>query len=156
MIDQETRKAAMFEAGKAAALALQEKASTMDGTQLNDAGQEIPDFQAAKKVKNMLNRTAGKDNGFVCKTSAGRVVRLLQAYDSDTYPQEPEELPAQWSFVWSQDPAHALPFISLATSHYNIGDCCTENGKVYRSNHENNIWAPSEYGAFWDLVEEEN
>lgn len=156
MINQETRKAAMFEAGKSAALALQEKSSTMDGTQLNDAEQEIPDFQAAKKVKNMLERTAGKENGFVCKSSAGRVVRLLQAYDSDTYPEEPEQLPAQWMFVWSKDPKHALPFVSLATSPYMNGDVCTEKGKVYRSNHDNNTWAPSEYGAFWDLVEEGN
>ena len=152
MIDQETRKAAMFEAGKAAALALQKKSSTMDGTQLNDAGGEIPDFQAAKKVKNMLNRTAGKDNGFVCKSSAGRIVRLLQVYDSDTYPQEPEELPAQWGFVWSNDPAHALPFIALSTSPYMIGNVCYENETVYRSVIDNNVWAPSAYPSGWEVA----
>ena len=151
-IDQETRKTAMFEAGKAAALALQEKSSTMDGTQLNAAAGDIPDFQAAKAHANMRNRHAGMTDGFVCKSSAGRVVRLLQVYDSNTYPQEPEELPAQWGFVWSQNPAHALPFISLATSPYMTGDVCTENGTVYRSTHDDNVWSPSEYPNYWEVA----
>lgn len=100
----------------------------------------------------MLTRNAGMKDGFVCKSSAGRVVRLIQAYDSDTYPQEPEDLPAQWGFAWSQNPAHALPFISLATSPYMIGDVCTENGIVYRSTHDDNVWAPSEYPDWWEVA----
>ena len=151
MIDQETRKAAMYQAGRTAALDLQKSAPTMTGTQLYDATQEIPDFQAAKATQNMLTRHAGMKDGFVCKSSAGRVVRLIQAYDSDTYPQEPEDLPAQWGFAWSQDPAHALPFISLATSPYMIGDVCTENGTVYRSTHDDNVWAPSAYPDWWEV-----
>ena len=47
--------------------------------------------------------------GFVCKSSAGRVVRLIQNYDSDVFAGEPEELPAQFRFVWSHDPAKAQP-----------------------------------------------
>lgn len=153
MIDQETRKAAMFEAGKAAALALQEKASTMDGTQLNDAGQEIPDFQEAKKVKNMLERDADDKTGFVCKSSAGRVVRLIQKYDSNTYPEEPEQLPAQWRFVWSKDPKHALPFVSLATSPFNTGEVCSVDEMVYRSNRDGNVWSPATNPEYWERVE---
>ena len=43
----------------------------------------------------MLERKAG----FVCRSTAGRVVRLLQPYDSTIYnTQEPEELEAQWGF----------------------------------------------------------
>ena len=100
----------------------------------------------------MLTRPAGMTDGFVCKSSEGRVVRLIQAYDSDTYPQEPEDLPAQWGFAWSQNPAHALPFISLATSPYMMGDVCTENGTVYRSTHDDNVWAPSEYPDWWEVA----
>lgn len=148
MIDQETRKSAMYQAGRAAAQELQTKSADMTGAQLYDATQEIPDFQAAKTTQNMLQR----DAGFVCKSSAGRVVKLLQPYDSDTYPQEPEELDAQWGFAWSQDPAHALPFVSLATSPYMTGDVCTENGTVYRSTHDNNVWAPSAYPDWWEVA----
>lgn len=138
--------------GRDAALALQERAPTMTGTELNAEDGYIPSFQAAKAVQNMLSRKAGED-GFVCKSSAGRVVRLIQAYDSDIYPAEPEELPAQWGFVWSTDPAKALPFIALATSPYAAGDCCTENGTVYRSTADNNVFAPSAYPEGWEQVE---
>ena len=139
---------AMFEKGMADAADLQNRSSTMDGTALYVEEEKIPDFQAAKAKMNMLNRPVG----FVCLTSAKRVVKLLQVYDSDIYTQEPEELPAQWGFVWSTDPQKALPFISLATSPYNTGDCCTENGIVYRSIMDNNTWAPSAYPQGWEQV----
>jgi uncharacterized protein (UPF0210 family) len=139
---------AMREKGMADAADLQNRSSTMDGTALYAEEEKIPDFQASKAKMNMLNRPVG----FVCLTSAKRVVKLLQVYDSDTYTQEPEELPAQWGFVWSTDPQKALPFIALSTSPYNTGDCCTENGIVYRSTMDNNTWAPSAYPQVWEQV----
>lgn len=81
----------------------------MTGTEMYAEEEKIPDFQAAKELKNMLERKAGQNDGFVCRSTAGRVVRLIQTYDSDIYTQEPEDLPAQWRFVWSTDPAKALP-----------------------------------------------
>ena len=140
---------AMYAQGLADAADLQSRSATMDGTALYAEEEKIPDFQAARKVKNMLERPAG----FVCKSSAGRVVKLLQPYDSTIYTQEPEELPAQWGFVWSTDPAKALPFVALSTSPYGIGECCTEGGKIYRSTIANNVWAPSAYPQGWEAVE---
>ena len=140
--------------GKLAAQSVQERASEMSGTELNAEDMYIPDFKAACAKKNMLERKAGQKDGFVCKSSAGRVVRLLQNYDSSIYTQEPEELPAQYGFVWSKDPAKALPFIALSTSPYNTGDCCTETGIVYRSLIENNVHAPSAYPQGWEKVTE--
>lgn len=139
----------MRENGMQDAQVLQEKAGSMTGTELNEKKEAIPDFTAAAAKMNMLEREVG----FVCKSSAGRVVKLLQVYDSSIYTAEPEELSAQWGFVWSQDPAHALPFIALSTSPYGKGDCCTENDIVYRSKIENNVWAPSEYAQGWEKVE---
>lgn len=121
----------------------------MTGTELNAADNDIPDFVAAKKIKNMLNRSIG----FVCKSTEGRVVQLLQPYDSEVYPQEPEELNAQWGFKWSTDPTKAKPFISLSTSPYMKNDCCTEDGVVYRSLMDGNIWQPSFYSSGWEKVE---
>lgn len=134
--------------GKTDALDLQSRSAEMNGTQLYAEEEKIPDFLAAKALKNMLQRPVG----FVCKSTAGRVVRLLQVYDSNTYPGEPETLPAQWGFVWSTDPSKALPFVAISTSPYGIGECCTENGKVYRSTIENNVWAPSAYPQGWKEV----
>lgn len=138
--------------GRLAALEVQNMAPDMTGTELNAVDDRIPRFAEAVKKQNMLDRKAGQTDGFVCKSSAGRVVRLIQNYDSSTYTAEPEELPAQWRFVWSQDPTKALPFIALSTSPYNTGDCCTENGSTFRSTMDGNTHAPSAYPAGWEQV----
>ena len=145
---QEERKSIMYAQGRASSIARQEKASDMTGSELNAADSDIPSIKAAVATKNMLERKAG----FVCRSSAGRVVRLVQPYDSTIYTQEPEELPAQWGFAWSTDPAKALPFVAVATSPYNKGDCCTEGGVIYRSTIANNVWSPSAYPAGWEAV----
>lgn len=137
-----------YERGRLAALEVQEKSPDLTGTELNAVDDRIPRFSESVRNKNMLERPVG----FVCKSTAGRVVRLIQNYDSDIYPQEPEELPAQWGFVWSQDPEKALPFIALSTSPYMHGDCCTENGSTYRSTIDNNVWAPGAYTAGWEVA----
>ena len=134
--------------GRRDALALQQESKAMTGTELNAAEDRIPEFSAAVKQKNMLHRTAG----FVCRSPEGRVVRLLQSYDSDSYPQVPEELAAQWGFVWSRDPEKAKPFLPLATSPYGKGDCCRENGVVYRSLLDGNVWSPAAYREGWEKV----
>ena len=141
-----------YDRGRMAAQEVQTKAPDMNGTELNAVDDRIPRFSEAVKKMNMLNRPAGQTDGFVCKSSAGRVVRLIQNYDSDVFTGEPEELPAQWRFVWSQDPAKALPFIALSTSPYNTGDCCTESGETYRSNIDGNVHAPSAHPAGWELA----
>lgn len=141
--------------GLEAATALQANAENMTGTELYAAEDRIPAFAAACKKQNMLKRKAGLTDGFVCRSSAGRVVRLLQNYDSTVYlhedgtPWEPEELPAQWGFKWSTDPAKALPFIAISTSPYNTGECCSENGEVFRSKMDGNVHAPSAYPQGW-------
>jgi hypothetical protein len=77
----------------------------------------------------------------------------LQPYDSDIFKAEPEELSAQWGFAWSDDPAKAKPFVSIATSPYMTGNCCSENELIYRSKMDNNTWSPSDYPDGWEIVE---
>lgn len=144
----EDRKKAMYNQGRADAIDLQERAPEMSGTELNAEDEKIPSFTAAVANANMLTRSPG----FVCRSTAGRVVKLLQVYDSTIYTQEPEDIPAQWGFQWSTDPEKALPFIALSTSPYMTGDCCTEDGKTYRSKIDNNVWAPSAYAQGWEVA----
>lgn len=136
--------------GKAEAQAVQNNAESMTGTELYAQEDYIPDFKAACAKLNMLERKAGQTDGFVCKSSAGRVVRLIQNYDSTIYTAEPEELPAQWGFKWSTDPAKAKPFVAISTSPYNTGECCSEDGVVYCSKMEGNVHAPSAYPDGWE------
>lgn len=149
MTDMELVCDTLRQMGKNIAQAVQSAADSLTGTQLNGKAEYIPEFQAACAAKNMLERPVG----FVCRSTAGRVVRLLQVYDSTVYTQEPEELAVQWGFVWSTDPAHALPFLAISTSPYMVGDCCTEDGRVWRSKQDNNVWAPSGYPEGWEEAE---
>ena len=135
--------------GYEAAKAVQNNAESMTGTELYAVDDRIPSFKAACEKKNMKDRKAG----FVCKSSAGRVVKLIQPYDSTVYTQEPEKLPAQWGFKWSTDPTKAQPFIALSTSPYMKDDCCTYDGKTWRSGQDNNVWAPGTTGVKWVVVE---
>ena len=137
-----------YDRGRLAAEEIQKRSPDMTGTALNAVDDRIPRFSAAVTNQNMLTRP----RGFVCRSSAGRVVRLLQPYDSEIYPQEPEDLTAQWGFVWSKDPQKARPFVSVATSPYMAGDCCTEGGKCYRSKIDNNVWGPLAYRQGWEEV----
>lgn len=149
MMTHENMKTIMFEEGRRQALALQERVPTLNGTELNAEHNLLPEFDHAKKVMNMIDRPIG----FACKSPAGRVVKLVQSYNSEIFSEDPEQLPAQWGFVWSKDPANALPFIALSTSPYMIDECCTENEVVYASTMDNNTWAPSEYPQGWRVVE---
>lgn len=135
----------MHRVGLAAAQSLQSRAAGLTGTEVYAEQSDAPDFDPEKQY---LNYKAG----FVCRSPSGRMVRLLQPYDSTVYTQTPEELPAQWGFYWSQNPEDALPFVSMSTSPYMTGDCCTENGVVYRSTIDNNVWSPGEYPQGWQLI----
>lgn len=146
LIDIDILTAGMREYGKQQAAALQAASAEMTGTELYAAKVNIPDFTAAVEKKNMLERATG----FVCRSSAGRVVRLIQPYDSTTYTAEPEELTAQWGFAWSDNPADALPFVALATSPYMVDNCCTEGEAVFASKMDNNVFAPSAYPQGWE------
>jgi len=141
--------AVMEAQGKADALELQEISGTLSGTELNDEAARIPMFAAARAAKNMMERKAG----FVCMSSSGRVVKLLQSYDSDERPQEPEMLPAQWGFVWSKDPAHARPFVALSTSPYGIDEVCSWGADIYASEIKDNVWSPADYPRGWRWVQ---
>lgn len=139
---------AMRRMGQAIAQNIQAKAAEMSGTELYAVEEYIPDFKAACKKMNMLERTAG----FVCRSSAERVVKLLQPYDSSIYTAEPEELPAQWGFVWSDDPHKAKDFVALSTSPYVKNNCAIDAGYVWRSKIDNNVWAPSSYEQGWEKL----
>lgn len=148
MTDKEYVIQTMRKYGKITAEDLQNRSSDMTGTQLYAEEEYIPEFKSACEKMNMLERSVG----FVCRATSGRVVKLLQKYDSSIYTGEPEELPAQWGFVWSTDPAKALPFIALSTSPYNTGECCSVNETVYKSKIDNNVWNPTDYPQGWEAV----
>lgn len=131
--------------GKLIAQDLQSRSTDMTGTELYAEEEYLPSFDKAVAVKNMNERSVG----FVCVSAAGHVVKLLQLYDSTIYTQQPEELVAQWGFVWSTDPKKARPFIAVSTAPYNMNECCIYEGHVWQSGQDNNVWAPGTVGVSW-------
>ena len=141
--------------GRAAAQVLQEKSSEMNSEQLYAAVNDIPRFAVAVQKENMMNRKADRYTGFICVSSAGNICRLLQNYDSNVFKGEPETLRAQWGRVWSNDPAKAEDFVADANSPFHKGNCCKENGEVFRSRVNDNVHAPSAAPDLWEKVEED-
>ena len=145
MNDKELVLETLKRTGRLLANDLQTRAVDMTGTEIIAEETYIPDFDKAVEKMNMSERPIG----FICRSAAGRAVKLIQPYDSDIYTQQPEELSAQWGFYWSTDPKKALPFIALSTSPYNTDDCCTHEGHVWRSGQDNNVWPPGTTGVKW-------
>lgn len=143
MTDKELVLTTMRKYGKAVAENLQERAPEMNGTEIIAEEEFLPDFDPARQY---LNYPAG----YVCKSALGNAMKLIQPYDSTIYTQQPEELSAQWGFYWSTDPKKAKPFVAISTSPYMTGDCCTNNGHVWKSGQDNNVWEPGTVGVNWE------
>ena len=154
MIDKDFVLTTMREYGMRRAQDLQETSEGMTGTELYEKEDYIPDFSAAVAKKNMLERKAGKTDGFLCRSSAGRIVRLIQNYNSDTYPQEPEELPALWSICHTKDPSKAKEWLAPngTSGMYMSGECCVDGGVVYRCLADNTVHSPTDYPQAWERV----
>lgn len=135
----------MKEVGLRAAENLQAKAPEMDGTQLIDQEGDIPDFDPDKHQ--YLNWAAG-----TCVRDDGQVWQLLQPYDSTIYKDPPVQMRSQWSLCHTKDPAKAKPYVAPegTSGMYMKDECCTEDGKVYRSKVDNNVWEPDAYPAGWE------
>ena len=136
--------------GLQAAEAFQAAAPELDGTAIIDREDDIPDFDPDKHQ--YLNWATGS-----CVRDDGQVWQLIQPYDSNTYKDHPNDMRAQWSLCHTKDPAKAKPYVApLGTSGmYMKDECCTEDGKVYRSKVDNNVWEPSGYPDGWEEVTEE-
>lgn len=137
----------MKEVGLRAAEDLQAKAPEMDGTQLIDQENDIPDFDPDKHQ--YLNWTAGQ-----AVRDDGQVWKLLQPYDSSIYKGHPNDMRAQWGLMHTKNPTKAKPFVPAqgTSGMYMIDECCAEGGKVYRSKVDNNVWEPLEYPDGWEEV----
>lgn len=138
----------MREVGLNAATSFQEKAPELNGTQIIDKEDSIPDFNP--ELHQYLNWQKGqvvKDNG--------QVWQLLQSYDSSVYKDHPENLRAQWSLCHTKDPLKAKPYVAPMgqSGMYMKDECCiASNGKVYKSKVDNNVWTPTAYPSGWKEV----
>lgn len=143
MIDPVT---VMYDEGRRQALALQERAPAMTGTEIIAQEGNVPAWDSNKDY-------TGWKAGYPV-ADEGQVWLLLQPHNSAHYTGRPSGLRALWGLAHTTDPAKAKPWVApFGTSGlYMAGECCTENGTTYRSIMENNPYAPSAYPDGWEIV----
>ena len=131
--------------GRADALDLRGRAADFDGTAVIAEEEKVPEFVPGKDYSQWPAGAPVRDGE--------QVYKLLQPYDGASWPdQRPGDLPALWSICHTKDPARAKPWQAPngQSGMYMTDECCTEDGHVWRSTMDNNVWAPSGYPAGWE------
>ena len=139
---------AMKAQGRADALDLQGRISSqsLTDTEIIDEEEKIPAFDNTKDYTSYPVGFAVQDEG--------QVWGLLQPYNASYYPdQRPSGLRALWGLKHTKNPLKAKPFVEpLGTSGmYMKDECVFENGLVYISTVDNNVYSPTDYPQNWKL-----
>lgn len=139
----------MRDIGLKAAENLQTVAPELDGTALIDNEDDIPEFNPDKHQ--YLNWNTGE-----VVRDDGQVWQLIQPYDSNIYKDHPKDMRAQWGLCHTKNPLKAKPYVEPLgqSGMYMKDECCiAEDGDVYRSKIDNNVWPPTGYPDGWEEVE---
>lgn len=144
--------AAMHTAGvaDASAIAAKSVSGEADGTALIAAEEQIPTW----RQRDYTDVPIGTPYKY-----ADQVYKLWQAHDATNQPDwTPDKAVSLWDICHTADPAKAKPYVAPQGTRgmYQIGDVCTEGGKLYRSTMENNVWEPSAYPQGWKEITDEN
>lgn len=153
MIDPRT---VMYEEGRRQALALQERAPEMTGTEIIAEEGNVPAWKPAKDYTKWPIGAPVSDEG--------QVWLLLIPHNSAHYSGRPSGLRALWGLAHTTDPTKAKPWVSPygVSGLYKKGECCTyrvEDGSVhvFMNDYDNNEYPPLtlNVGNRWvDLGEE--
>ena len=152
MTNQELILGVMRAQGKADALDLRARAPELDGTALIDEENKIPVFDGSKDY------SSWKAGSPVREPVDGewQVFTLITPHNASHYPgSTPSNTPALWSIRHTKDPKRAKPWLAPngTSGMYMTGECCTEDGAVYRCLEDNVVWPPSGYPQAWEAVE---
>lgn len=140
---------AMHTAGAADASAIAKKSVTgeADGTALIAAEEQIPTW----RQRDYTDVPIGTPYKY-----GDQVYKLWQAHDATNQPDwTPDKAVSLWDICHTTDPAKAKPYVTPQGTRgmYQIGDVCTEGGKLYRSTMENNVLEPSAYPQGWKTID---
>lgn len=82
----------------------------------------------------------------------GRSTSLFSPTTGQLPDQCPADLPALWSICHTKDPAKAKPYQAPdgRSGMYMLDECCTQEGHVWRSVIDDNVWPPSGYPDGWE------
>lgn len=83
----------------------------------------------------------------------GQVYKLWQQHDATNQPDwNPEGAVSLWDICHTTDPNKAKPFVTPQGTRgmYQAGECCTENGSIWKCIAANTVYPPSQYPASWE------
>lgn len=131
--------------GRADALDLAARASAMDGTDIIAEEDHIPPWREdAVYTADMVGWPVA---------DGGQVYTILQAHTPANNPgSRPADLPAIYSIQHTRDSKRAKPWLAPngTSGMYMTGDCAAEEGHVWRSLLDSNVWRPAEYPDGWE------
>lgn len=135
--------------GRAAALALAERAPEMTGRELIEEEGDIPAWS-----ENAVYTSA--QIGFPVQDN-GQVYTILQPHTPAHNPGvRPADLPAIYSIQHTTDPDRAKPYLAPhgTSGLYAEGEVCTSDGQTWRSLKDNNPYPPGAVGTadWWEVV----
>lgn len=148
MIDQNTRKEAMYQAGRAAAQELQKVAPTMTGTEIIDRELDVPAFDPQKDYSSWPVGSPVADEG--------QVWTLIQPHDAAEYQGRPSTLRALWGLCHMTNPAKAKPWVDAygTSGLYKKGECYLHSdGTVRRCLVEETNFSADAMPSYWETVE---
>ena len=141
--------------GKSDALDLASRASTMDGTAIIAEEQKVPLFVWGTDYSNC---PIGAPIAEIIDGEV-QIFTMITPVNTANYPGiTPNTERSLYSLRHTKDPVKAKPWIaSQGTSGlYEVDECCTYNGKVWRNLHHNNEYPPETPTVEdrWELVTE--
>lgn len=138
---------AMYQYGRAKALALREQAPKLTNTEAIAQESFIPEWRAGIQVLNAL----------VKRSNIDQVYRVLQAHDSTATPEwTPETQPALFSVCHTTDPNKAKPWVDAqgTSGMYYKNECYKDaNGIVFRQTYDGaNVYDAAALPERWEKV----
>lgn len=133
------------ERGRSDALDLAVRAYDMDGTELIAEQDHVPAWRE--------DAVYTSDHVGFPVQDGDQVYIILQPHTPAHNPGvRPADLPAIYSIRHTTDPKKAKAYLvpNGTSGMYMTGDCTVEDGRVYRSTIDNNVWMPSGYPAGWE------
>ena len=131
--------------GRADALDLRQRAKDLDGTAIIAERAKAPAWQADKDYSAWPVGAPVRDEG--------RTYGLIRPHNAAHYPDtRPATLPALWSLKHTKDPARAEPYLAPngQSGMYMNGECCTEEGHVWRCLQDGTAFPPSQLPVAWE------
>ena len=138
-----------FDEGRRQALALREEAPGLTGTQIIARERDVPDFDPGKDYTSWPRGSGVADDG--------QVWRLEIPHNAVHHPGlRPGTNRACWGLAHTTDPGKAKPWVApYGTSGlYMEGECCTWEGRTWKSFTDHNAYPPMTQGAeeAWEEV----